>query len=307
MWSISSVSAVVPYVVGLREVAGDALADRLRLADVDDAPAGVAEEVDARLVREGAALLFEPLPALLLEWCFDGHGALTDELRRGPGPQLGAKSSVPGPMYRMRTTIVLAALAALVLAVPASANYRVGISEQDARTFDQPLWQGLKLKRVRYIVPWDFYKGDGQAEATHLHERRAREEPGRPRDVHGPPRLLLQRQVLEVERLPRAVEGRVHDRLQEVQGGVPVGEVLRAVERGQPRLPADGEEPEARRRLLRRHARQLQGLQDPRRRRARPEHRDDLAAQLHQVLQEQGPRSGACTTTRTSTASSPRA
>ncbi len=66
----------------------------------------------------------------------------------------------------MRTTIVLAALAALVLAVPASANYRVGISEQDARTFDQPLWQGLKLKRVRYIVPWDFYKGDGQAEAT---------------------------------------------------------------------------------------------------------------------------------------------
>ena len=66
----------------------------------------------------------------------------------------------------MRTTIVLAVLAALVLAVPASANYRVGISEQDARTFSQPLWQGLKLKRVRYIVPWDFYKGDGQAEAT---------------------------------------------------------------------------------------------------------------------------------------------
>jgi hypothetical protein len=66
----------------------------------------------------------------------------------------------------MRTTIVLAALAALVLAAPASANYRVGISEQDARTFAQPLWQNLQLKRVRYIVPWDFYKGDGQAEAA---------------------------------------------------------------------------------------------------------------------------------------------
>ncbi|HWK28384.1 MAG TPA: glycosyl hydrolase [Solirubrobacter sp.] len=64
-------------------------------------------------------------------------------------------------------TIVLAALAALVLpAVPASANYRVGLSEQDARTFDQPLWQGLKLKRVRYIVPWDYYKGDGAGEVT---------------------------------------------------------------------------------------------------------------------------------------------
>ena len=69
-------------------------------------------------------------------------------------------------MYRMGTTILLAALAALVLAVPASANYRVGISEQDARTFDQPLWQNLGLKRVRYIVPWDYYKGDGAAEAA---------------------------------------------------------------------------------------------------------------------------------------------
>ena len=77
----------------------------------------------------------------------------------------------------MRTTIVLAALAALVLAVPASANYRVGISEQDARTFDQPLWQGLKLKRVRYIVPWDFYKGDGQAEAaTFMNAARAKNQ-----------------------------------------------------------------------------------------------------------------------------------
>ena len=28
------------------------------------------------------------------------------------------------------------------------------------------LWQGLKLKRVRYIVPWDFYKGDGTQEVT---------------------------------------------------------------------------------------------------------------------------------------------
>ena len=69
-------------------------------------------------------------------------------------------------MHRMGTTILLAALAALVLAMPASANYRVGISEQDARTFDQPLWQNLGLKRVRYIVPWDYYKGDGAAEAA---------------------------------------------------------------------------------------------------------------------------------------------
>jgi hypothetical protein len=56
----------------------------------------------------------------------------------------------------------LAALAGLVLALssalPASANYRVGMSEQSATMFSQPAWQTLKLERVRYIVPWDFYK-----------------------------------------------------------------------------------------------------------------------------------------------------
>jgi hypothetical protein len=65
-------------------------------------------------------------------------------------------------MHRMSKTILLAALAALILCAPASASYRVGISEQDARTFDQPLWQGLKLKRVRYIVAWDYAKHDWQ-------------------------------------------------------------------------------------------------------------------------------------------------
>ena len=78
-------------------------------------------------------------------------------------------------MHRTRTTILLAALAALVLCAPASANYRVGLSEQDARIFDQPAWQALKLKRVRYIVPWDFYKdATACAEADDVHERRPR-------------------------------------------------------------------------------------------------------------------------------------
>ncbi|MDA0167371.1 glycosyl hydrolase [Solirubrobacter ginsenosidimutans] len=80
-------------------------------------------------------------------------------------------------MHRKTMTMLLAALAALVLCAPASANYRVGLSEQNAATFDQPLWQGLKLKRVRYIVPWDFYKGDGAGEvatfmnAAHAHNQ----------------------------------------------------------------------------------------------------------------------------------------
>ena len=46
-------------------------------------------------------------------------------------------------------------------------------------------------------------------------------QPGRARDVHGPPRLLRERQVLEVERLPRAVEERLQDRVQDVPAAFP--------------------------------------------------------------------------------------
>src|SRR3954451_25303788 len=96
------------------------------------------------------------------------------EIRTWPGAQLTCSSPVPDPMHRKTTTMILAVLAALVLCAPASANYRVGLSEQSAATFDEPLWQGLKLKRVRYIVPWDFYKGDGTAEvATFMNSARA--------------------------------------------------------------------------------------------------------------------------------------
>jgi hypothetical protein len=73
-----------------------------------------------------------------------------------------------------RTTFLLAAIvAALVLAAPANANYRVGISEQDARVFDQPAWQALKLKRVRYVIPWDYYKDAGQTAEADLFMRLA--------------------------------------------------------------------------------------------------------------------------------------
>jgi hypothetical protein len=48
------------------------------------------------------------------------------------------------------------------VAPAADANYRVGLSEQSPALFGQPAWQSLKLKRVRYIVPWDYYKDAGQ-------------------------------------------------------------------------------------------------------------------------------------------------
>ena len=43
----------------------------------------------------------------------------------------------------------------LVVAAPASAKYRVGLGEQKPEMFDNASWQSLKLKRVRYLVPWD--------------------------------------------------------------------------------------------------------------------------------------------------------
>ena len=55
----------------------------------------------------------------------------------------------------------------MVGAASASAGYRVGVGEQNAQMFDSPSWQSLKLKRVRYLVPWDYARHVGQrAEST---------------------------------------------------------------------------------------------------------------------------------------------
>src|SRR5689334_18962200 len=61
---------------------------------------------------------------------------------------------------QLRRIVSLVAAATVVLAVPttASANYRVGLSEQNPAVFSQPAWQSLGLKRTRYIVPWDYAK-----------------------------------------------------------------------------------------------------------------------------------------------------
>ncbi len=58
--------------------------------------------------------------------------------------------------------IVIATLLSLVAAAPASAKYRVGVGEQNPQMFDTPTWQSLKLKRVRYLVPWDYAKHPAQ-------------------------------------------------------------------------------------------------------------------------------------------------
>ena len=69
---------------------------------------------------------------------------------------------------RYRLILPIAVLLAALVAVPAAqAKVRVGISEQSPAMFAQKNWSQLKLKRVRYILPWDYYKSAPQhAEVT---------------------------------------------------------------------------------------------------------------------------------------------
>ena len=85
-----------------------------------------------------------------------------------------------------RIVLSVAAVGALACAgmsmvgvAPASAGYRVGVGEQNQQMFDSPSWQSLKLKRVRYLVPWDYANHvDQRNEVDHymLRARAARQD-----------------------------------------------------------------------------------------------------------------------------------
>ena len=62
-----------------------------------------------------------------------------------------------------RRLILLAALVmCAAVAAPAQANFKVGIGDQDGDMFANPDFQSLNIKRIRYLVPWDWYKHSGQ-------------------------------------------------------------------------------------------------------------------------------------------------
>ena len=73
-----------------------------------------------------------------------------------------------------RKMLPLALLATLVLVPSAEAKYRVGVGDQSAAMFDSARWQSLKLKRTRYMVPWNWNKDPGQAAEVTAHMNRAR-------------------------------------------------------------------------------------------------------------------------------------
>jgi hypothetical protein len=65
----------------------------------------------------------------------------------------------------MPRAVILTLLVTLLIAAgPADASYRVGVSEQSPEMFSTPAWRDLGLKRVRYLVPWDWARAGQQAE-----------------------------------------------------------------------------------------------------------------------------------------------
>ena len=57
---------------------------------------------------------------------------------------------------------LLALILCATFAAPAQANFKVGIADQHGSMFDNPSYQALKIKRIRYLVPYDWYKHPGQ-------------------------------------------------------------------------------------------------------------------------------------------------
>ena len=57
-----------------------------------------------------------------------------------------------------RLLLPLALVLGLTAVQPASAAYKIGISDQGAHTFANPLFAPLKLKMARYVTPWDVMK-----------------------------------------------------------------------------------------------------------------------------------------------------
>lgn len=75
-----------------------------------------------------------------------------------------------------RYLLPLLTLAISLLAVaPASAAYSVGIGEQSPSMFDHKRFQDLDVKRVRHLVPWDWYRHEYQRAETAAFLNRARE------------------------------------------------------------------------------------------------------------------------------------
>ena len=80
-------------------------------------------------------------------------------------------------MRRTTTLLIAAVLAVLALAPsPASAAYdvRIGIGDQQVAMFDNPSFQALGIKRVRYFIRWDVMRRPDDLARARAYVERAR-------------------------------------------------------------------------------------------------------------------------------------
>lgn len=75
---------------------------------------------------------------------------------------------------RFRLMLPLALALALGIALPAQARYAVGLGDQSERMFADSAFQRLDIKRVRYIVPWDWSREDFQVSEIDNYMKAAR-------------------------------------------------------------------------------------------------------------------------------------
>ena len=73
--------------------------------------------------------------------------------------------------FRKLLPVVL--LAALIAAPTAEAKYKVGLGEQNPAMFDSARWQSLGLKRVRFLVHWNWNKSAADRAAVAAYMNRA--------------------------------------------------------------------------------------------------------------------------------------
>jgi hypothetical protein len=67
---------------------------------------------------------------------------------------------------------MLALILCATFAAEAQANFKVGIADQHGSMFDNTNYQALNIKRVRYLIPYDWYKHEGQkAEVDYFLDR----------------------------------------------------------------------------------------------------------------------------------------
>jgi hypothetical protein len=78
-------------------------------------------------------------------------------------------------MFRTALPILLAAVAVAVPASASAATQQVGISDQNAFMFDQPLFQRAALTHARYFVAWNAARHPAQLRAAEDYVRRARQ------------------------------------------------------------------------------------------------------------------------------------